>query len=194
MYSTWVFSAFVYGPVIFLCGFVFSAFDQGFYKSGEYKKYKAPWSPPNWLFGIAWTILYAILCASFVLVIEDVTIDQRTRTEMIILFVIHIILNYLWTPIFVSGRAQGVIDLVICIETIAWFFALGVTQNTQSYSYIGAWLIVPYIAWLLYALSLNAYFTVAEYFDWRNSEGDGTFKPVSKEDLDNNNQSYGVFN
>ena len=162
-YSSWVVSVFVYGVSIFFTGFVFSAFENGFFKSKAYLKHKAPWSPPNWLFGIAWTILYCLLSVSFVLIMEDHIVDADNRNQMIILFLVQLLFNFLWTPVFCSDPLQGLLTICLCISSLIFMCILGFNQRTNSYVFIATCLLSPYLLWILYAFTLNLYFVWSKY-------------------------------
>jgi tryptophan-rich sensory protein len=116
----------------------------------------AAWTPPNWAFGVVWTVLYSLIAVSGWLVwLERRTVDTRVALG---LYVVQLVLNALWTPMFFGGySAIGqpalwialaiilVLDLAVA-ATIAAFWPL---------SRVAALLLVPYLLWILYASSLN---------------------------------------
>ena len=121
---------------------------------------KAPWSPPNWVFGPVWSVLYLIIALSGWLVWRAGFRAQRKNaaTGLLALYAAQLVLNGLWTPVFFAGYpvagpaawwAAFVIILTLII-TVIWF-GLGAV----AWSRIAAFLMVPYLAWLLFAASLN---------------------------------------
>ena len=58
---------------------------------------KAPWSPPNWVFGPVWTLLYTAMAVAAWLV-------WRRRAEgtrpALTAYAVQLVLNLLWTPVF----------------------------------------------------------------------------------------------
>jgi tryptophan-rich sensory protein len=108
-------------------------------------------TPPNWLFGPVWTILYTLTGVSFFLVWKA-TEKGREKENAIKIFLLQLGLNVLWSIVFFGFRqpAGGVaiiIGLWISIHlTILQFRKLSVSA---------AGLLVPYIVWVSYASLLN---------------------------------------
>ena len=76
-------------------------------------------SPPDWLFGIVWPILYALMAIAGYLVFYLAT-TQRERLMNTILFGTQLLLNFIWSIIFFSQSAYWwglvviiVLDLVV---------------------------------------------------------------------------------
>ncbi|MBP2436475.1 TspO/MBR family protein [Microbacterium amylolyticum] len=120
---------------------------------------KAPWNPPTWVFGPAWSVLYlAIAIAGFLFWRSNDTPDGRRRSVLTV-YVVQLSLNAAWTPIFFGGYplmgeiawwiAVGVI--VALVASVIWLIAAG-----RRVSRLAAWLLVPYLLWLIFATSLNA--------------------------------------
>lgn len=66
---------------------------------------KAPWSPPNWVFGPVWSVLYPIIALSGWLVWRAGFRAQRKNaaTGLLALYAAQLVLNGLWTPVFFAG-------------------------------------------------------------------------------------------
>jgi len=118
--------------------------------SGWYQNLnKAPWTPPGWVFGAAWTlimILFAIYMAFL--------IKPENKKRIILLFSIQWILNVAWNPIFFYSQAVtlGLICILSLTILIAYlFFHFRKDLNIKSL------LLAPYLVWLIIATSLNAY-------------------------------------
>lgn len=110
-----------------------------------------PWfSPPNWVFGPVWTILYVLMGISLYLVWTAQS--KESKLKAFILFAIQLALNTLWSIVFFALHAPfaavGVILLlfVMIVLTIKEFW---------SFSRIASWLLVPYVAWVMFASCLN---------------------------------------
>ena len=111
---------------------------------------KAPWTPPGWVFGAAWTsimVCYAIYMAYA----WEIQLDKK---YVLLLFIAQWILNVLWNPVFFSYQ-QTLLGLCIIIALTALigyilFTQLGVLK-------LKSLLLAPYFIWLLIASSLNAY-------------------------------------
>jgi tryptophan-rich sensory protein len=110
---------------------------------------KAPWTPPGWLFGAAWTLI--MICFSFFM--ASLT-QYETRNKLILLFSIQFILNVIWNPFFFSHHLMGISLVIISALTILIaYFLFGYAKQMKA----KAILIAPYFIWLCIATSLNAF-------------------------------------
>lgn len=111
---------------------------------------KAPWTPPGWVFGAAWTTIM-ICFAVYMAIIYGITHDKKT---LITLFVIQWVLNVSWNPVFFyfhHATAGLIIITALTIIVGVFLFRYGAAMKWKSL------LILPYFFWLLIATSLNAY-------------------------------------
>lgn len=118
---------------------------------------KAPWNPPNWLFGPVWTVLYALMSVAGWLV--WLRARDRDVRRALTLYVAQLVLNSLWTPIFFGlFPLIGPIALWIALAVIvALDIVLLLTMIAMwPHSRAASWLLVPYWAWVLFATTLNA--------------------------------------
>lgn len=118
---------------------------------------KAPWSPPNWLFGPVWTFLYTAMSVSAWLV--WLHRDEVEVRRPLTLYVVQLVLNAIWTPVFFGlypliGAAALWIALVIIVALDV--LVLLTMLSFWKVSRPAAWLLAPYWAWILFATSLNA--------------------------------------
>ena len=110
---------------------------------------KAPWTPPGWVFGAAWTLI--MLCYSVYLAL---LFSKTTATGLLVLYAFQLVTNVSWNYLFFNRHWMLVALLVLLILTVLiWFmfFKFKSEMNLASY------LLVPYMLWLLVACSLNAY-------------------------------------
>ncbi len=117
---------------------------------------KVSWTPPNWLFGPVWTLLYILMAVAAWLV------WLRRRFEYVTpalwLYGSQLVLNAVWTPIFFAGYtvigppALWVALVVIVLLDIC---VLATMLVFWPISRVAAVLLVPYLAWILYATTLN---------------------------------------
>lgn len=111
---------------------------------------KAPWTPPGWVFGAAWTFI--MVCFAFYM--SYLIKSNSNQKNIIILFVFQWILNVIWNPIFFHFQAVSLGLVCISLLTILvafLFFKFWKDLKVKSI------LIAPYLIWLLIATSLNAY-------------------------------------
>ncbi len=111
---------------------------------------KAPWTPPGWVFGAAWTtimICFSLYMAKLWSVTED-------KTFLVILFLIQWVLNVSWNPTFFYYHNVLTALVVICMLTLLIGFILFYYWKTLKFESI---FIAPYFIWLLIATSLNGF-------------------------------------
>jgi len=110
---------------------------------------QAPWTPPGWVFGAAWTtimICFSIYMAFLVL--------KNSSREVKVLFFIQWILNVSWNYIFFNKHMVGSGLVVIAVLTIlVGLFLIRYKTELKTKSL----LILPYFVWLCIATSLNGY-------------------------------------
>ncbi len=109
-----------------------------------------PWfSPPNWVFGPAWTILYVLMGISLYLVWRKKKVPS--------IFWIQLVLNTLWSIIF-FGLKNPVLAL---IEVIALWIAIVFTiKSFYKINKLSAYLLYPYLAWVSFATFLNLFIII----------------------------------
>ena len=112
--------------------------------------------PPPATFGIVWSILYvmqglalAMVCAAW---------GARGRGLAISLFILQFLVSLAWTPVFFAMRDMDtalIVIVVLDILAIATLFAFWRVRRKAG------WLLVPYIAWIMFATVLNYQFIAA---------------------------------
>jgi benzodiazapine receptor len=112
---------------------------------------KAPFTPPNWLFFPAWVTLYALMGISAFLIWRRGLDDRRVRTALII-FLIQLILNSLWSVVFFGLESPLYGVVVIIALWVAIFFTLLRFFNISTVAGI---LRIPYTVWVSFAAALN---------------------------------------
>lgn len=112
---------------------------------------KPPFSPPNWIFGPVWTILYTLMGISAYLVWRQGINDSQIKTALII-FGVQLFLNALWSPIFFGFKAMFAALIVIIIM---WIAILLTILTFFKISTVAAVLLIPYILWVSFATILN---------------------------------------
>lgn len=113
---------------------------------------KSPLNPPGYVFGIAWTILYAFLAIALWLIWKSPRTEERKNT--LILFSIHMIMNWAWTPVFFG--AHQVLAAFILLVAI-FLTAAALCRMAWDLDRRAAFLLMPYLGWLAFASYLNHY-------------------------------------
>ena len=110
---------------------------------------KAPWTPPGWVFGAAWTTI--MICFSVYLGFFFNSIHQKRKR---LLFGLQWILNVGWSPLFFYFHAVGTALLCISLLTILIAYLM---FNDWKEMKMKSLLLLPYLVWLIIATSLNSY-------------------------------------
>jgi tryptophan-rich sensory protein len=113
---------------------------------------KASWTPPNWVFPLAWSVLYVMMGISLWL-LWDRAADTPGRRTAIALFFLQLGLNAAWSPVFFGLHHTRTALAVIVLLAAAIGATILAAWPTQR---MAAWLLVPYLAWVVYATTLNA--------------------------------------
>lgn len=111
---------------------------------------RPPLTPPNWIFGPVWTVLYVTIAASIFLYYKVRPGSHVAVTSAVL--VIHLISNFIWSYLFFTLRspAMALVDILVLDTTlillIIWFW--------KESAPAGA-ILIPYMAWVLFATYLN---------------------------------------
>ncbi len=127
-----------------LPGLIFPA--AGFYAQLD----KPSWSPPAWLFGPVWTLLYLAMGVAAWRVWRRGGWAARHRP--LAWWGAQLALNAAWTPVFFGLRSLGGAMVVIVLLWVAVRLALREFFRVDG---AAGWLLVPYFAWVSFALALN---------------------------------------
>jgi benzodiazapine receptor len=113
--------------------------------------------PPNWLFGPVWTLLYITMGISFGRIWQ---VANRSRYPIIrkyalrgmFLFIMHLILNLAWTPVF-FGLQNPLLALVVIL--VLWLMILFVIRHFNRLDSLSGLILIPYLLWVTFASILN---------------------------------------
>ena len=111
---------------------------------------KAPWTPPGWVFGAAWTLI--MICFSIYLM----QLYGEISTKLFVgILTIEFILNVSWNYVFFNQHQTllALITLVLLTIVIFYYFLNFQFDNVKYWRL----LLLPYMIWLCIANSLNLY-------------------------------------
>ena len=137
---------------------------------------QAPWTPPGWVFGAAWTTIMICFTIYLALLWEELenqgpstnqapshkssdeirmnSIRAKNKSQLIYLFISALILNVVWNFIFFYLHQVGIAAAVIAALTcIVFFFGFRYWDQMK----IKTLLLAPYAIWMCIATSLNVY-------------------------------------
>ena len=136
------FSVFIYVLIALIIGGLASsnAADDIWYQELN----KSSLNPPGFIFGIVWPILYLLMSIS----------AFRTFSKTKNLFLLQLIFNALWSWLFFAFQMP-----LIALFNIWLLIYLNIKLNIQIYKEdtLSGYLLIPYIAWLIFASYLNLY-------------------------------------
>lgn len=112
---------------------------------------KPSWQPPDWLFGPAWTLIYALAALSCGLAWAAAR-DKRSRTWIVALFALNALLNVAWSELFFGLHRP---DWALAEVGLFWLSILLLIVVLRRHSKTASWLLVPYLAWVTFAAILN---------------------------------------
>lgn len=140
---TWVYFG------IFLCACAAAGTTGGLFQPGDwYKSLNKPnWTPPDWLFPVAWSTLYLCIAGAGARVA-----GMEGSGLALALWSLQIALNTLWTPVFFGLkmiRGGMVVLVALWVAVAACMVALWLVD------WIAGLLFVPYLAWVTTAGALN---------------------------------------
>lgn len=117
--------------------------------NGWYQTLARPtWTPPDWVFGPVWTVLYFLMAVSAWLVWRTGAASAGTW----VLFASQLLLNAAWSGIFFAVRSPG----AAFVEILFLWAAIAATALAfRSRSKLAGWLLLPYLAWSSFAAALN---------------------------------------
>jgi tryptophan-rich sensory protein len=108
---------------------------------------KPSWTPPVFVFGPTWTLLYALIASAGWLA------WRRGRSRLgPLLFLLQLALNLAWPWLFFAARR---LDLAFVVVTLLWISVFVLIRVSWRVSRLAALLLVPYLAWLSLAWALN---------------------------------------
>lgn len=119
---------------------------------------KPPFTPPDWIFGPVWIILYTLMGISLFLILKKGWHDPKVKNAILI-FGVQLLLNASWSVLFFGMKSPlaGLID--ICA---LWFLVLWTILTFFPMSNTAGLLLIPYFLWGSFAAILN-------FWIWKNN-------------------------
>lgn len=106
-------------------------------------------TPPNWLFGPVWTVLYALMAVAAWRIWRSRAPGRRPALAV---FFVQLAVNLAWSIVFfgLTSPRLGLAVILALMALILWMIALFRPIDRPA-----AWSMVPYAAWVAYATALN---------------------------------------
>jgi benzodiazapine receptor len=113
---------------------------------------KPAFTPPNWLFGPVWTILYLLMGVAAFLVWRK-GLQSRAVRVALVWFLVQLVLNAVWSPVFFGWHRIG---WALVVVVLLWAAIVVTIRYFLQVSRAAAILLVPYLLWVSFATVLNA--------------------------------------
>ena len=112
---------------------------------------KPSWSPPSWLFGPVWSVLYMLIAISFGKVFY-MFFQNKINFIVLLPFILNIIFNLAFTPLQfgLKNNLWASIDILLVLGTLVWAM-IAIFPHARWITYIQ----VPYLAWVTFATVLQ---------------------------------------
>jgi tryptophan-rich sensory protein len=113
---------------------------------------KPAWTPPNWVFPVAWTSLYLLMAFAGARVVAVSADAPGAATLALAFWALQIAANTLWTPIFFGLRR---IRAALPVMGVLWLAVLGCLLTHWRVDLWAGLAFVPYLVWVTVAAALN---------------------------------------
>jgi tryptophan-rich sensory protein len=116
-----------------------------------YNNLKKPsFCPPDWIFGVVWPVLYALIGVASYLIYEDGGFQAQLLPLAV--YISNLAVNNLWSVVFFGAHQifLAFLDILLVDGTAIAAFVLFYPVNK-----VAAYLLVPYIVWVSFASALN---------------------------------------
>lgn len=110
-----------------------------------------PFSPPAYVFGMVWPILYALIAISLYWITQAVE-TQSTKFKAYLLYGLQLLLNVLWSSLFFGASLRWVAFILMLLLDSVVFIQI---RYYAKLSKLASFLLTPYFIWLLFATYLN---------------------------------------
>jgi tryptophan-rich sensory protein len=118
-----------------------------------YKALKKPsWQPPDWLFGPAWSLIFALAATAAVLGWHAAGDSPEARLWLVGAFAANAVLNSFWSVLFFRLHRP---DWAFAEVIPFWGTIVALIAIESRLSATAAWLLVPYVLWVSFAAYLN---------------------------------------
>jgi translocator protein len=125
---------------------------QGSDVGGRYLAFERPaWAPPSWAFGVVWPVLYVLIGIAGWRVWRARG-SVRAAGTALGLWAVQLVVNASWPGVFFGLEAFGPAIVVIAVLDVLVVLTIVAFWRIDR---IAAWLLVPYLLWILYATALN---------------------------------------
>ena len=137
-------------PFVIACGA--AAVSGAVYPPGNwYRRLDLPrWTPPDWSFGVIWTVLYILIAWAGWRV--GLRAPRGEAALPLGLWACQIALNTVWTPIFFGLRRP---DAAVPVVVLLWLSVAAMLGSFLAIDALAGLAMIPYLLWVSVAAVLN---------------------------------------
>ncbi len=110
-----------------------------------------PLSPPSWLFGVVWPILYICMGICSYLIYTS-NAEKNNKNKALAFYSAQLFVNFFWSIIFFN---LGAFLFAFFWLVLLWVLILYTAILTAPISKVGTILLIPYLLWVTFAGYLN---------------------------------------
>ncbi len=134
---------------------------------GSYTSYqtlvKPGWSPPSWVFGPVWTVLYAIIAVTYGTVFYK-ALTGEVPWKVALPFALNLVFNFSFTyfQFGLKNNYLAAADILLVLATLIWalfaLYSFGLKLHIETGAPSYAWIIyanIPYLLWVSFATVLQ---------------------------------------
>lgn len=120
---------------------------------------KPSWSPPGWLFGPVWTVLYVLIAISFGTVFYRAFVGKLSWW-VALPFALNLVFNFAFTPLQfgLKNNFLASLDILLVLGTLIWAMMAIYPQMRWV-----TWINMPYLLWVSFATILQLTITVMNW-------------------------------
>lgn len=111
---------------------------------------KPGWTPPGWIFGPVWTILYILMAVAAWLIWRN---DRKITGKLSLkIYLIKMVCNGLWSYLFFGLHQIGLafLDIIVLLVLLIWVIILFYKEKKSA-----GIILIPYLIWVSFASVLN---------------------------------------
>ena len=112
---------------------------------------KSPLTPPGWVISTVWVILYAMIIASGAFFLKN---GGNIRSAGFVYYCAAWVFNILWPPLFFTYQRLDLSFIVILSLNVLIAYTI---NEFYKVSHTAAYLLIPYLVWVIFATYLNMY-------------------------------------
>ncbi len=141
--------------IVIVVAFLGSFFTSSNTKSEWYIQHKPSITPPNYVFPIAWNILFILIAIS--LYLTWINSEKTQKRKVIFVFGLNFVFNVLWSALF-FGLRNPLLGFIVII--LLWLSILVMLTFSWKINKIAFLMLIPYFLWVSFASILNLLFLI----------------------------------